>query len=61
MNKQEKRIIIGGIAITALASAGFAMGQGNLASADDNYSAPKTIVEEKKISQQKIQLLMKIM
>ena len=47
MNNQEKKIIIGGVMITALVSAGFSMSQGNIAAADDDYKSPPQIIKEK--------------
>ena len=38
--KKENNIILCGIAIAVLASAGFAMSQGTISSADDNYVTP---------------------
>ena len=46
--KKENNIILCGIAIAVLASAGFAMSQGTISSADDNYVTPKHVIEEPK-------------
>lgn len=44
--KKENNIILCGIAVTILISAGFTISQGTISSADDNYVTPKSIIEE---------------
>ena len=44
--KKENGIILCGIALTILISAGFTISQGTISSADDNYVTPKSIIEE---------------
>ena len=44
--KKENGIILCGIALTILISAGFTISQGTTSSADDNYVTPKSIIEE---------------
>ncbi|WP_276704587.1 MULTISPECIES: hypothetical protein [Romboutsia] len=49
MNSQEKKIVVAGVVITALSSAGFSMVQGDFNYIDDNYQSP-TIVSEKTLA-----------
>lgn len=44
--KKENTIILCGIAVTVLASAGFTISQGTISSADDDYVTPKSVMEE---------------
>ena len=37
MNSQEKKIVVGGVVIAALSSAGFSMAQGDFNLIDDDY------------------------
>ena len=46
--KKENNIILCGIAITVLASAGFTMSRGTISSVDDNYVTSKSVIEEPK-------------
>lgn len=43
---KKESIILCGIAVTILISAGFTISQGTISSADDNYVTPKSIIEE---------------
>ena len=45
MSNQEKKIVIIGVLLTSLASAGFAMSQGNIGSEDAYKSQPEPVVE----------------
>ena len=49
MNSQEKKIVVGGVVIAALSSAGFSMAQGDFNHIDDDYKSP-TIVSEKTLA-----------
>ena len=49
MNSQEKKIVVGGVVIAALSSAGFSMSQGNFNHIDDDYQSP-TIISEKTLA-----------
>ena len=49
MNSQEKKIVVGGVVIAALSSAGFSMSQGNFNLIDDDYKSP-TIISEKTLA-----------
>ena len=40
MNSQEKKIVVGGVVIAALSSAGFSMAQGDFNYIDDDYQSP---------------------
>ena len=46
MNSQEKKIVVGGVVIAALSSAGFSMAQGDFNLIDDDYKSP-TIISKK--------------
>lgn len=46
--KKENTIILCGIAVTVLISAGFTISQGTISSADDDYVTPKHVMEELK-------------
>ena len=46
--KKENNIILCGIAVTVLVSAGFTISEGTISSADDNYVTPKSVIEEPK-------------
>ena len=48
MKKKENNIILFGIAITVLASAGFTVSQGTVFSEADKYETPKSVIEEPK-------------
>ena len=48
MKKKENNIILFGIAITVLASAGFTISQGTAFSEEDKYETPKSVIEEPK-------------
>ena len=43
MNSQEKKIVVGGVVIAALSSAGFSMSQGNFNHIDDDYQSPTSL------------------
>ena len=49
MNSQEKKIVVGGVVIAALSSAGFSMAQGDFNHIDDDYQSP-TIISEKTLA-----------
>lgn len=49
MNSQEKKIVVGGVVIAALSSAGFSMAQGDFNLIDDDYQSP-TIISEKTLA-----------
>ena len=49
MNSQEKKIVVGGVVIAALSSAGFSMAQGDFNHIDDDYKSP-TIISEKTLA-----------
>lgn len=49
MNSQEKKIVVGGVVIAALSSAGFSMAQGDFNLIDDDYKSP-TIISEKTLA-----------
>lgn len=49
MNSQEKKIVVGGVVIAALSSAGFSMAQGDFNYIDDDYQGP-TIISEKTLA-----------
>lgn len=49
MNSQEKKIVVGGVVIAALSSAGFSMAQGDFNHIDDDYKST-TIVSEKTLA-----------
>lgn len=49
MNSQEKRIVVGGVVIATLSSAGFSMAQGDFNHIDDDYKSP-TIISEKTLA-----------
>ena len=49
MNSQEKKIVVGGVVIAALSSAGFSMAQGDFNHIDDDSQSP-TIISEKTLA-----------
>ena len=49
MNSQEKKIVVGGVVIAALSSAGFSMAQGDFNHIDNDYQSP-TIISEKTLA-----------
>ena len=49
MKSQEKKIVVGGVVIAALSSAGFSMAQGDFNHIDDDYQSP-TIISEKTLA-----------
>ena len=49
MNSQEKKIVVGGVVIATLSSAGFSMAQGDFNHIDDDYKST-TIVSEKTLA-----------
>ena len=49
MNSQEKKIVVGGVVIAALSSAGFSMAQGDFNHIDDDYKS-LTIISEKTLA-----------
>ena len=49
MNSQEKKIVVGGVVIAALSSAGFSMAQGDFNHIDDDYQSP-TIIYQKTLA-----------
>ena len=53
MNSQEKKIVVGGVVIAALSSAGFSMAQGDFNHIDDDYKSP-TIISEKTLASNEI-------
>ena len=53
MNSQEKKIVVGGVVIAALSSAGFSMAQGDFNHIDDDYQSP-TIISEKTLASNEI-------
>ena len=53
MNSQEKKIVVGGVVIAALSSAGFSMAQGDFNLIDDDYKSP-TIISEKTLASNEI-------
>ena len=46
MNSQEKKIVVAGVVIAALSSAGISMGQGDFNHIDDDYQSPAIISEK---------------
>ena len=53
MNSQEKKIVVGGVVIAALSSAGFSMAQGDFNHIDDDYKSP-AIISEKTLASNEI-------
>ena len=46
MNSQEKKIVVAGVVISVLSSAGISMVQGDFNNIDDNYQSPSIVAEE---------------